>query len=124
MPFQSQGELALELQINLRSSGDVRIVDISGRLTMGEASNHLHQVLSDLADKGARKILVNLNGVPQIDSSGISTVVRNSITLGRSGGSLRLLCKPGRVRDALSVTRLIEAIPTYDSEPAALASFV
>ena len=114
----------VEFDINVRESGDVRIVDATGRLTIGEASERLNEVLSGLAEKGARKILVNLNGVPQIDSSGISAIVRNSITLGRDGGRLHLICKAGRVRDALSVTRLVEAIPTFDSEAAALASFM
>ena len=113
----------VDFQIKVRESGDVRIVDLDGRLTIGEASDRLNEALGGLAEKGARKILVNLNGVPQIDSSGISTIVRNSITLGRDGGSLRLVCKAGRVREALSVTRLVEAIPTFDSESAALASF-
>lgn len=112
-----------EFQIKVRESGDVRIVDLDGRLTIGDASERLNEVLRGLAEKGARKILVNLNGVPQIDSSGISALVRNSITLGRDGGSLHLICKAGRVRDALSVTRLVEAIPTFDSESAALAGF-
>jgi anti-sigma B factor antagonist len=112
-----------EFQIKLRESGGVRIAEVSGRLTIGHASDQLNEVLIGLAEKGARKILVNLNAVPQIDSSGISTLVRNSITLGRDGGSLHLVCKAGRVRDALSVTRLVEAIPTFDSEAAALASF-
>jgi anti-sigma B factor antagonist len=122
-PAQSKEMSVAEFQVKVRESGDVRIVDVEGRLTIGEASDRLNEVISGLAEKGARKILVNLNGVPQIDSSGISTIVRNSITLGRDGGSLRLICKAGRVRDALSVTRLIEAIPTFDSESAALAGF-
>ena len=71
----------------------------------------------------ARKVIVILDGVPQIDSSGISSLVRISIALGREGGVLRLVCKPGRVRDALTVTRLVEAIPTHDSESAALQAF-
>ncbi len=114
---------SVDFQIAVREWGDVRIVDVTGRLTIGEPSERLNEVLSGLAEKGGRKILVNLSGVPQIDSSGISTLVRNSIALGRDGGSLHLVCKPGRVRDALSVTRLIEAIPTFDSESAALAGF-
>ena len=64
-----------------------------------------------------------LNSTPQIDSSGLSTLVRISIQLGREGGVLRLVCGPGRVRDALTVTRLAEAIPTFDTESAALANF-
>jgi anti-anti-sigma factor len=61
--------------------------------------------------------------VPQIDSSGISTLVRISIRLTREGGALRLVCGPGRVRDALTVTRLVEAIPTFESEAVALKDF-
>ena len=72
---------------------------------------------------GAKKVVVVLNGIPQIDSSGISTLVRVSIKLAREGGVLRLVCGPGRVRDALTVTRLVEAIPTFESESAALANF-
>ena len=67
--------------------------------------------------------VVILNGIPQIDSSGISTLVRISIQLAREGGVLRLVCGPGRVRDALTVTRLVEAIPTFESESAALSKF-
>jgi len=72
---------------------------------------------------GAKKVVVVLNGIPQIDSYGISTLVRISIKLAREGGVLRLVCGPGRVRDALTVTRLVEAIPTFESESAALANF-
>jgi anti-anti-sigma factor len=72
---------------------------------------------------GAKKVVVLLSGIPQIDSSGISTLVRISIKLAREGGVLRLVCGPGRVRDALTVTRLVEAIPTFESESAALANF-
>jgi anti-anti-sigma factor len=68
-------------------------------------------------------VVVVLNGIPQIDSSGISTLVRISIKLAREGGVLRLVCGPGRVRDALTVTRLVEAIPTFETESAALANF-
>jgi anti-anti-sigma factor len=67
--------------------------------------------------------VVILNGIPQIDSSGISTLVRISIQLARDGGVMRLVCGPGRVRDALTVTRLVEAIPTFESESAALSNF-
>ena len=77
----------------------------------------------DVIRGGARKVVVILNAVPQIDSSGISTLVRISIQLAREGGTLRLVCGPGRVRDALTVTRLIEAIPAFETESAALANF-
>jgi anti-anti-sigma factor len=111
------------MEISVRSSGSVPILDVRGRLTIGDPSEQLHQALEGVFKEGARKVVVDLNGVPQIDSSGISALVRISIKLSHAGGALHLICKPGRVRDALTVTRLVEAIPTFDSESAALASF-
>lgn len=111
------------MEINVRDSGGVSILDVRGRLTIGESSEQLQQALDSVIKGGARKIVVELNGVPQIDSSGISTLVRISIKLTRDQGALHLVCGPGRVRDALTVTRLVEAIPTFDTESAALTSF-
>jgi anti-anti-sigma factor len=111
------------MEINVRESGAVPILEVRGRLTIGDPSEQLHDALENVAKGGVNKVIVDLNGVPQIDSSGISALVRISIKLTREGGGLRLVCGPGRVRDALTVTRLVEAIPTFDSEPAALANF-
>src|SRR6266849_1521965 len=96
----------VSVNIAIREAGNIRILDASG-----ESRDRLHHELRYLAEHGCNKILVQLNDVQQIDSSGISSLVRNSITLSRTGGSLRLLCGKGRVRDALTVTRLVEAIP-------------
>jgi anti-sigma B factor antagonist len=111
------------MEIAVREHGGVSILDVRGRLTIGEPSEQLHQALESVVKGGALKVIVDLNGVPQIDSSGISSLVRSSIKLTREGGALRLICGPGRVRDALTVTRLVEAIPTFDTESAALANF-
>jgi len=101
----------------------VSILEVHGRLTIGEPSEQLHDALNSVIQGGARKVVVVLDGIPQIDSSGISTLVRISIKLAREGGMLRLVVGHGRVRDALTVTRLVEAIPTFESESAALANF-
>jgi anti-anti-sigma factor len=111
------------MEINVRESGGVSILEVHGRLTIGEPSEQLHSALQSVVQKGVKKVIVILNGIPQIDSSGISTLVRISIQLAREGGVLRLVCGPGRVRDALTVTRLVEAIPTFESESTALANF-
>lgn len=111
------------MEINVRKSGGVSILDVHGRLTIGEPSDQLHSALQSVIKEGARKVVVVLNGIPQIDSSGISTLVRISIQLAREGGVLRLVVGHGRVRDALTVTRLVEAIPTFETEAAALANF-
>jgi anti-anti-sigma factor len=113
----------LPMEISVRESNGVHVLEIHGRLTIGEPSEQLNDALQSVVQRGGRKVVVNLNGVPQIDSSGISSLVRSSIQLAREGGALHLVCGRGRVRDALTVTRLVEAIPTFDSDSSALASF-
>src|ERR1700737_3227173 len=111
------------LEISVRESNGVYFVAVHGRLTIGDPSDHLNDQAVAMLKKGARNIIIDLNGIPQIDSSGFCSLVRISIALAREGGALHLVCGQGRVRDALTVTRLVEAIPTFDSESAALASF-
>src|SRR6202158_5057808 len=103
------------IEINVREQNGVRIFDLHARLTIGDSSDQLPTALTAVLQEGARKVIIDLNGVPQIDSSGISTLVRMSVSLGREGGMLHLICKPGRVLDALPVPRLVEAIPTFDT---------
>lgn len=111
------------LEVSARESGGIHYLQIQGRLTIGDPSDHLNEFTQQLQQRGATKMVVNLNNIPQIDSSGISSLVKLSISLARKGGGLHLVCGPGRVRDALTVTRLVEAIPTFDSEAAATSSF-
>jgi anti-anti-sigma factor len=112
-----------KLEINSRVDGDIIVVTPSGRATLGENSELLDRELQRLAAEGWKKMLVDLSGLVQIDSSGISALVRQCTGLTRKGGSLRLVVPAGRVHDALSVTRLLEAIPTFNTLPAALGSF-
>ncbi len=111
------------LQATIRKSGDVTIVDLEGRAIIGAGNDLLAGELQRLLQSGARKLLVNLGAVTQVDSSGISTLVRTFVTLGQSGGSLKLLGVKGRVREVLSVARLLNAIPNFDDEATALSSF-
>jgi anti-anti-sigma factor len=112
-----------KLEILSRKDGDIIVVEPRGRATLGENSELLDRELQRLAAEGWKKMLVDLSNLIQIDSSGISALVRQCTGLTRKGGSLRLVCPAGRVHDALSVTRLLDAIPTYDTLPAALGSF-
>ena len=111
------------LQLSSRKSGDVTIVDLRGRVTIGRPNDALSAELRKLAEGGPRDILVNLAGVTQVDSSGISTIVRSFVTLERRGGRLKLVNAVGHVREVLELTRLIRSIPTFENEAAALASF-
>lgn len=111
------------LQISTRQSGDVTILDLQGRVTIGLSNDLLSSQLRDILAEGTRKLLINLAGVPQMDSSGISSLVRSFVTLQRAGGSLKLLRPTGHVRDVLELTHLLHSIPTFDDEAQALASF-
>ena len=107
------------IEINVRHEDGIHIFEVHGRLTIGESSDQLTAALASILNEKERRVIVDLNGVPQIDSSGISSLVRISVSLSRVGGVLHLVCKPGRVRDALTVTRLVEAIPTFETVAAA-----
>jgi len=111
------------LQISTRKSGSVFILDLQGRVTIGSSNDALSAELRKLAENGPCDVLINLTGVAQVDSSGISTLVRSFVTLERQGGGLRLLNPTGHVLDVLELTRLIKSIPTYTNEKTAVDSF-
>jgi anti-anti-sigma factor len=111
------------LQIAARKAGNVTILDLQGRITIGNSNDALGAELRRLAEIAPCDVLVNLAGVQQVDSSGISTLVRSFVTLERNAGSLKLLNPTGHVREVLELTRLIQSIPTYTDEAKAVASF-
>lgn len=113
----------LPMEISVREQNGIHLLEVRGRLTIGEPSEQLNEALQSIVKSGGHKVVINLNGVPQIDSSGISSLVRISIQLAREGGAVHLVCGPGRVRDSLTVTRLVEAIPTYESDSDAISHF-
>lgn len=114
----------MSLRISSRRSGNVTILDLEGRLVIGDTSDSLATELRRLAQGAPCNVLINLGGVTQVDSSGLVVLARSFITLGRQGGSLRILNPTGRVREVLEVTRLIDSIPTYREEAKAVASFL
>jgi anti-anti-sigma factor len=113
----------LPMEISVHQDKGVHLLEVRGRLTIGEPAEQLNEALQSIVKDGGRKVVINLNHVPQIDSSGISSLVKISIQLAREGGAVHLVCGPGRVRDSLTVTRLIEAIPTFDTNAKAEANF-
>ena len=121
-PLPSKESL-VGLQMCSRRSGDVVVIDLQGRVTIGTSNEDLSRELRSLVGEGTKKILVNLSGVSQVDSSGISTIVRTFVTLRRGGGSLKLLQPTGHVFEVLEVTHLIHTIPTFDDEKKAIESF-
>jgi len=113
----------VSLQIAVRKYGDVSILDLRGRSTIDGESELLGSHLKKLTDNGVRKLLLNLADLVQIDSSGIAVIVATCAALRRMGGDLKLLSPSGRVLEVLTVLRLLEVIPSFESEAQALASF-
>jgi len=112
-----------KLQISIRESGDVTILDLRGRATIGDGRYLLSVHLRKLVAKGVRKLLLNLADLMQLDSSGITPVIGTCVSLSRQGGSLKLVCPRGRVQDVLRIMRVADSIPTFEDETQALASF-
>ena len=106
-----------------RRSGPVVIVELTGRLTMGEATDKLDEALRKLIEGGERALLLDCAGVPVVDSQGIKSIVWGLTSVQKRGGKLKLLRITPRVRDVLDMTRLLTVIETFDDEPGAVASF-
>ena len=113
----------MSLQISIRESGDITILDLRGKATIGVDSELLSSHLKELVAHGARKLLLNLADLTQVDSSGVSTIVEACTSLERQGGTLKFLRPKGRVLAVLRVTHLLNAIPSFEDEAQALASF-
>ena len=112
------------LQISIRESSDVTILDLQGRSTIdGGESELLDSHLRQLLANGVRKLLLNLVNLIQVDSSGVGVIVAAYVSLKRHGGDLKLLCPCGRVLEVLTVFRLLDTIPSFEDETQALASF-
>ncbi len=111
------------MQIDERALGDVILLDLKGRMTMGEGDELLKDKVNSLILQGRKKIVFNLEGVPYIDSSGLGEIVRTYTTVSRQGGSLKLVNLTKRITDLLAITKLLTVFDTYDSEADAVRSF-
>ena len=111
------------MQIDERTVGDVLILDVKGRITLGEGDELLKDKVNSLVNQGKKKIVLNLAGVPYIDSAGLGEIVRTYTTVSRQGGSLKLLGLTKRITDLLSITKLLTVFETFDSENDAVRSF-
>jgi anti-sigma B factor antagonist len=123
VPARRPEEGAMDLRISERKSGNVTILDLRGRIVLGPTNDSLAAELRKLAESAPCNVLINLSEATQVDSSGISTLVRSFVTLERDGGSLKILNPNGHVREILELTRLVQCLPTYTDEAQALASF-
>jgi anti-sigma B factor antagonist len=111
------------MQIDERMVGDVVMLDLKGKITLGEGDELLKDKVNSLVNQGHKKIVLNLADVPYIDSAGLGEVVRTYTTVSRQGGSLKLLNLTKRITDLLSITKLLTVFETFDSENEAVRSF-
>ncbi|HEY6213105.1 MAG TPA: STAS domain-containing protein [Vicinamibacterales bacterium] len=111
------------MQIQERAVGDVMVLDLKGKITLGEGDELLKDKVNSLVNQGHKKIVLNLADVPYIDSAGLGEIVRTYTTVSRQGGSLKLLNLTKRITDLLAITKLLTVFETFDSENDAVKSF-
>ena len=113
----------MSVKLTTRQVGDVSVMDVAGRITLGEGSAALRDALREMVGKNQKKILLNLGEVSYIDSSGIGELVSGFTTVTNSGGTLKLLNLNKRVKDLLQITKLYTVFDVHEDEAAAVRSF-
>ncbi len=112
------------MNISERTVGDVMIVDVSGKVTLGDGGDAmLKDKMGSLVQQGRKKILLNLGDVSYVDSAGLGAIVQAYATLNKNGGALKLLNTTKRIKDLLAITKLLTIFDTFDNEAEAVKSF-
>ncbi len=112
-----------ELNISERQAGDVTILDLSGKITIGEGSVALRNTIRRLLGEGKNKILLNLGSIGYIDSSGIGELVSSFTAVNKESGQLKLLNLTQKIQDLLAITKLLTVFDVFDDEGEALGSY-
>jgi anti-sigma B factor antagonist len=113
----------MSMKVKTRQVDGITIMDLSGRITLGEGSVTLRDAVRDVLAKGSNKILLNLGDISYIDSSGIGELVSGYTAVKNSGGELKLLNLTKKVHDLLQITKLYTVFDVKDDEASAVASF-
>jgi anti-sigma B factor antagonist len=113
----------VDLKLHTREVGDVTIIDLSGRITLGEETNTVRKAIRELVAKGTKKLVLNLADVSYIDSSGVGELVSSYTAVRNAGGELKLLNLTKKVHDLLQVTKLYTIFDIKDNEFMAVKSF-
>ena len=111
------------MDIKERVVSGVSILDLSGKIVLGEGDVQVKERIKDLLSDGQRRILLNLSEVNYIDSAGLGSLIGSYTTVKRDGGSLKLMNLTKRIQDLLAITKLITVFETFDSEAEALDAF-
>jgi anti-sigma B factor antagonist len=112
------------MHISERTIGDVMIVDVSGKITLGDGGDVvLKDKMRSLVQQGHKKVLLNLGDVSYVDSAGLGEIVQSYATVTKNGGALKLLNVTKRLKDLLSITKLLTVFECHDKEAEAVTSF-
>ena len=111
------------MNITQRQVGDVTILDVSGKITIGVGDVQVRDAVHMALGSGARNLVLNLRNVTTIDSAGVGELVSAYTTVTNRGGKLKLLNLPSKVNDILQITQLITVFEVFDSEDEAIRSF-
>jgi len=112
-----------ELNISERQAGDITILDMDGKVTIGEGSVALRTTIRRLLGEGKKKIILNLAGVGYVDSSGIGEFVSSFTAVNKEDGTLKLLNLTQKIQDLLAITKLLTVFDVFENEGEALSSF-
>jgi len=111
------------MTITERKSGDVTIMDVEGKILLGEGDVQLKRKIDEMIERKETKLLLNLANVPYMDSGGLGEIVRSYTTVKRAGGELKLLNATKRISDLLTITKLITVFEIYEEEGEAVKSY-
>jgi len=111
------------MHISERTIGDVVVVDVSGKITLGEGDTILKDKLRSLVQQGQLKLLLNLADVTYVDSAGLGAIVQSYTTVTKQGGGLKLVNPTKRIHDLLAITKLLTVFDTFDNEAEGVTSF-
>jgi anti-sigma B factor antagonist len=115
--------LAMSFKAAIREVGDVTVIDMDGRITLGEGSSLLRDLIHQSLSKGRKKIIMNLAGIVYIDSTGLGELVSGYRLIKSEGGELKLLNLNKKVTDLLQITKLYTVFDIHNQEAQAVASF-
>jgi anti-sigma B factor antagonist len=111
------------MKIEVRAVGDIKILDCSGKITLGEGTMSIRNAVRDILQSGGKKIVLNLADVNYIDSAGVGELVSTYTTVVNNGGRLKLLSLTKKIRELLAITKLLTVFEVHDDEAAIIASF-
>jgi anti-sigma B factor antagonist len=120
---QTNPSKELGMQIDERTVGNVKVLDVTGQITMGQGNTQFKDKIHSMVNQGHKQILVNLGGVSYVDSAGLGELVAAFTTVSRNGGKMKLVNMTKKMNDLLAITKLSNVFETFDKEQDAVKSF-